>query len=434
MSLSLVSGTPAQAQAPAPDPSAPSTDAAIPPKEGVVKLTPFEVQAPSDKSYGALNSNSITSFNTSLDKLALSADVFNSQFIEDTGSQTVESMIETYYAGAGAASAVGDPSGSTTTMPLDRGNVYNGVQLRGLGSTVTKQDGFMVPIPTGTNLTSAFSIDRVEVINGPQSLLYGNGGAGGVINLISKQARLDQPARGSLKFQVDQYGDKTGQLDYGAGTSNVAVRLAVINQQLGSYRVNIGGDMQGFYLQAAVSVLGNTVIRVTGEHTTFARIIPQYPTLATGGSTVDARTGQTAQYLLASDQVAASATGASSAGPILNGNLNWANVDSFLGATHSEISKLDFGQVTAETVWSSWLSSQFAVGYQNHTDEYGNPALTFDAPTVSANPVPGTWSASLASGDAYINQEPGRVRTRPRRPKPPAATSRSSTLRPAAGS
>ena len=162
-------------------------------RDQVVTLTPFDVTADSDKSYGALNSNSITAFNTQLDHLPISADIFTNQFIRDTDVNTVEDLVSTYSAGAGMGAAAGDPSGSTAPQVGDRGSAYQGLELRGLGSTVTKQDGFMNPAQTGVGINSLFGLERVEIINGPQALLYGNGGAGGVINLISKQARLNQP-------------------------------------------------------------------------------------------------------------------------------------------------------------------------------------------------------------------------------------------------
>src|SRR5262245_57821125 len=40
-----------------------------------IQLTPFEVRADSDLSYGALNSNSVTRFNTELQRLPISADI-----------------------------------------------------------------------------------------------------------------------------------------------------------------------------------------------------------------------------------------------------------------------------------------------------------------------------------------------------------------------
>jgi outer membrane receptor protein involved in Fe transport len=104
------------------------------------------------------------------------------------------------------------------------------------------RDGFMPGTTrsgsagTGSGFTSSFDVERVEIINGPQALLYGFSGAGGAVNIVSKQARLGKPTFGSLRFQVDEYGHKQGQLDLGASLKNVAVRLAATHQQLGLRR------------------------------------------------------------------------------------------------------------------------------------------------------------------------------------------------------
>src|SRR3954471_5948492 len=81
--------------------SAQTAPATHPTNDAAVVLSPFTVEATSDKSYGALNSNSITSFNAELEKLPISADVLTSAFMEDTNSTTLENMLRTYSAGAG---------------------------------------------------------------------------------------------------------------------------------------------------------------------------------------------------------------------------------------------------------------------------------------------------------------------------------------------
>ncbi|MCX6950906.1 MAG: TonB-dependent receptor plug domain-containing protein, partial [Verrucomicrobia bacterium] len=162
-------------------PPSPPTASAPAKAETLIELSPFVVEATSDKSYGALNSNSITSFNAELGKLPISADVFTGTFMEETNSTTLENMLRTYSAGAGTGSAQGDVGGIPVNQPLDRGggdSVSAGVQLRGLGAAVVKQDSFMLPSPAGTGLNSNFGMERIEVINGTQSLLYGNGGGG----------------------------------------------------------------------------------------------------------------------------------------------------------------------------------------------------------------------------------------------------------------
>lgn len=375
----------------------------------VVTLSPFEVQSSADLSYGALNSNSITSFNARLDRLPISADIFTSTFMDDAAVTDVETLIATYSAGAGMGAAPGDPSGNTAPMPYDRGSAYQGVELRGLGATLTKQDGFIDPARTGIGLNTTFGLERVEVINGPQALLYGNGGAGGVINLISKQARLGRPTSGSFAFRVDQYGHKSGEFILRAGPKDLAVVVDAINQQSGGQRLFLGGALKGLYTQIAARMFGNTIVRLTGKHTTYDRFVNAGPTLTATSTAVDQRNGQQLHYLLATNQMTASATGASGAGAIGNGLINWSNVDSYAGYSHAELTKSGAAHLTAESVWTKWLSTQFSVGYQGSTDHYNAAGINFYAPNASANPLPGNWTAAPSS-TTLINEEPSRTK------------------------
>ena len=51
--------------------------------------------------YGALNSNSITRFNTELDKTPAVADIFTQQFLADTQVLSVEELFQNYAVGSG---------------------------------------------------------------------------------------------------------------------------------------------------------------------------------------------------------------------------------------------------------------------------------------------------------------------------------------------
>ena len=110
----------------------------------------------------------------------------------------------TYVAGAGFDSENNTTVGNT--QPGDR-NAGSNVKLRGLSTPTLQRDGFMPGGGIGTGVSSTFDVERVEVINGPQSLLYGNGGAGGIIDTISKQARFDRRAFGSILLRADEYAN-----------------------------------------------------------------------------------------------------------------------------------------------------------------------------------------------------------------------------------
>ncbi|MES2693688.1 MAG: Plug domain-containing protein, partial [Verrucomicrobiota bacterium] len=179
---------PAHAATPANIPTPPEVRRASSADEAL-QLSPFEVLADSDTSYGALNSNSLTRFQISLSEMPATADVFTETFMKDVGATSVEELISNYTAGGGYTT--NDPGSDSAAMQAGDRQATSSVTVRGLMSPTLRRDAFIQlgsltnPGSTGQGFTSNFDIERVEVINGPQSLLYGSGGAGGVLNTIS---------------------------------------------------------------------------------------------------------------------------------------------------------------------------------------------------------------------------------------------------------
>lgn len=373
----------------------------VPRTEETIQLTAFEVTADSDRSYGALNSNSITRFNTELSRLPVSADILTETFMRDVGATSVEEMVATFNAGSGMSYS---DAGSATTQPGDR-NAESAVQVRGLYTPTMQRDGFLplwtysTSSTTGTGFTSNFDIERVELIKGPQSLLYGSGGGGGVVNTVSKQARLGQPAFGSFSYKIDQFGSKTGQLDVGAGTNRMAIRLAAVKESTTSRRVDIGGKLEGYYGQIAFRPIASTVVRILAQQTKYDSTRSSNVTLNAQSAAIDSRHGQYLHYLLATNQLERSASGPSGAGVIANGHLNWNNVDSFAGWLQREITQDSFVLLTAETKITSWLSTQFAAGYKDFRCFNSTPVTSMVAPNVTANPLKVWAMAASGAGD-----------------------------------
>src|ERR1043166_5302689 len=249
----------------------PPPPASTQPGSQVVELSAFEVQADSDRSYGALNSASITRFNVEMERMPVSADIFTETYMKDIAVTSVEDIVQGYSAGAGFASGVDNGAGSAAAnQPGDRtGNAY--IQLRGMNTPQMQRDGFMPvgafgnPGSTAVGRTDNFDLERIEVINGPQSLLYGRGGAGGVINVSSKSARFTPSERffsrpkGSALYRIDQYGSKRGELDFGFGNRWLATRFAFLKESTSQRRINIGGTTDGQYGQIAVRLFQNTI-------------------------------------------------------------------------------------------------------------------------------------------------------------------------------
>ena len=370
----------------APTPPGPASDAAL-------VLSPFEVTEEADKSYGALNSNSITRFKVELDKMPVSAEVLNEAFMQDVGAWDVDHMLREYSAGAGTLDGGGASTG--VTNPMDRFDTN--MSLRGMGAPTVQRDAFMPARAAATSMgfTTNYDLERVEVINGPQSLLYGFSGAGGAINLVSKQARFGRPAHGSFRFQVDQHGHKQGLLDFAAARKNLALRLVATRQQLGNRRALITGDLDGLYGQLAWRPFENTTVRLSEGYTNYLRLYQNLTTLTAQSVANDARNGLSLRYLLATGQIERAAnSGASGAGVIGNGKLTWDNIDSTAGRALSDYTRAHTHGLTVDTVWSRYFSTQIAAGYSNNkASRYSNGLAQFVAPNVAANPT-GTWAVA----------------------------------------
>lgn len=383
--------------------AASSANSATPPRSNAadetVQLTPFEVQADSDRGYGALNSNSLTGFRVPLEKLPITAEILDQTFMKDVGpGRDVYEMLQTFSAGAGFSPF--DSGGTAgTSQPLDRQGNAN--SLRGLSAPSAKRDGLLDANEFGTGLSTSFDVERVEIINGPQALLFGNGGGGGVLNIISKQARFGRRPSTELMFQTDSAGHKMGQVDFGVGTDRLAVRLTAVDQTTGSRRADLGGPLRGYYAQVAFRLL-NTTFRFSSDYTDYDEQLPNYPTLTARSAALDARNGQRLTWLLATNQIGASAAGTSGAGVILNGKVNWDNVNSFAGQWAGDRRIAVYDNFTAERVWTRWLSTQLSLAYAAQDHQLSRAGVALYAPDATANPL-GVWAMGLTGNPASVD-------------------------------
>lgn len=142
-----------------------------PPADDTVMLTPFEVNGTGDRGYVAGNAVSATRINTGINDLPFSITAFTPQFIADTGAETLMDVVSQ---SAGVKSGV-----SATTQG-------NGVfSVRGFVQS-PQRNGFSSN-QLVSNYVDASVIERVEVVKGPASLLYGAIAPGGTVNYITKQ-------------------------------------------------------------------------------------------------------------------------------------------------------------------------------------------------------------------------------------------------------
>ncbi len=393
---------PAHSQSVAPTPTAAEIAAAKKkaaekkPVGDLVTLNPFEVKSEADTSYGALNSNSLTQFNTALNKTPVSADIFTEEFMRDISATSIEEMLNGY--GAGAGTVMSNPDADALSQqPGDRvGNQTIGI--RGTGGGAIHRDGFSATGPannfgtTATGISSTFDVERADVVRGPQGLLYGAGGAGGTVNTVSKRANFRQQ-RGSATWRIDQYGSKQGQLDHNWGADNLAFRFSYMDDSQKYRRVFIGYETHGYYGQFALKLDPlRTVIRLQGQQTINERILnTNQENIAFTNAATDPRHNFGLAYMLRNGMTDAinPATGQPwPRGAIANGKLTWDNLNSWAGNASSEYVTNKIYSASAETVWTKWLSTQFNVLFNDYLSDRANGGIAnLSAPLLNGNPL-----------------------------------------------
>ncbi|MCO6551800.1 MAG: TonB-dependent siderophore receptor [Gilliamella sp.] len=112
-----------------------------------------------------------------------------------------------------------------------------GIKIRGFSASSGDiyRDGVRA---SGQVRQSTANIERIEILKGPASVLYGRGLGGGIINMISKQANFDSPTTINLRGgSWDKYG---GMLDINQVLyDKLALRMTIDHQSDRSFRKGI---------------------------------------------------------------------------------------------------------------------------------------------------------------------------------------------------
>ncbi|MCR2745509.1 TonB-dependent siderophore receptor [Limnobacter parvus] len=147
--------------------------------------------------YKANSSFSATKTGTPIVEAQQSISVITKDRIQDKGALTVQDTLG-YTAGVSAGSYGFDNRGDWAFI---RGTSF-----------VQYQDGLRQLFGFYNNVRpDPFTLERVEVVKGPSSVLYGQGGFGGLVNMVSKRPQGQQA--GEVGVQLGEYGRKQLALD-----------------------------------------------------------------------------------------------------------------------------------------------------------------------------------------------------------------------------
>jgi len=116
-----------------------------------------------------------------------------------------------------------------------------------------------------------YNIERVEVLKGPNAMIFGRGGSGGVLNRVSKQADWSTVRDASLQFGA--HDRRRGTLDLGGSASDaVALRVTGLYENSGSYRDGVFVERYGFNPTMSFDLGEHTSATLGYEHFSDERI------------------------------------------------------------------------------------------------------------------------------------------------------------------
>src|SRR6185295_5101413 len=197
--------------------------------------------------YDTFASSSATKTLTALRDVPQSISVISREVIKDQGMQSIADVVR-YVPGITA---------------IQGENNRDQVVIRGNSSSA---DFFVNGVRDDVQYyRDLYNLDRVEALKGPNAMIFGRGGGGGVINRVTKQAGF--ASLGELTFQGGSFGNKRILGDFDRALSNrVAFRVNGMYENSGSFRDRV--DLNRFGLNPTLTLVAGkqTQIRLAYEH------------------------------------------------------------------------------------------------------------------------------------------------------------------------
>lgn len=214
----------------------------------------IEVLATGERQQGYFvpNASTATRTDTPLIDIPQSIQVVPQQLIRDRNTTELEGALETV---PGVVPAGG------------RGTSANGpnILIRGFDATNSiYRDGipYFTFAPISTN-----DIERIEVLKGPASVLFGAGDPGGVINLVSKKP-LNEPSY-AISFTAGNFDSYRGDVDFSGPLNNektVKYRFNLSYEDYGSFRDFVEGRRLVVSPMLTWDISPNTTIDFYGQY------------------------------------------------------------------------------------------------------------------------------------------------------------------------
>lgn len=223
--------------------------------EEAVQLSPFEVNATADTGYMASSTLAGSRLNSSLLTTPSAISVFTKDLLNDIAAGDV--MDASLYALNAVPMLQNNPSANFEA------NIFsnNAVQFRGFGGGGQARNYF--PWPTNSD---SYNVERLDFSRGPNSILFGTGTPGGIINVTTKRANFNKDG-GSVAVRVGSWDSYRSTLDYNLVLKKdvLALRLNNVWEDSKGYVDHAFVRRNGYHGAVTYQPFKSTTIRLDGE-------------------------------------------------------------------------------------------------------------------------------------------------------------------------
>ena len=249
VALLLIGASPLEAQQTLSPTAADSArpDSAAPRSRGARELDRVRVTASRTAGYAARSTRTATKTDTPLRDVPQAATVLTREVIADQAMQSMADVVR-YVPGV--------------TMGLGEGH-RDQPTIRGNSSTA---DFFVDGVRDDAQyLRDVYNAERIEALKGPNALVFGRGGGGGVLNRVSKTAAWTP--QHSITIEGGSYDHNRGTIDLGqALTDRVAVRVNGLFEHSGGFRDRADVRRRGINPTATILSGAGTILQLGYEH------------------------------------------------------------------------------------------------------------------------------------------------------------------------
>ncbi|MBL9186344.1 MAG: TonB-dependent receptor plug domain-containing protein [Opitutaceae bacterium] len=248
----------AQAVAPVSPPRAATPAATPPPSSEVVELSPFTVNTSNDLGYAAENTLAGSRLNTKLRDTASSVSVFTKEFLDDLAITDIAHLLE--YTVNSEMDTNSQGASSEQNRIIGGHALFAGIQIRGLLASIG-MDYFNSITPT-----DPYRVGRFEDARGPNSILFGIGAPGGLLNQSSKIAETHRHT-GAIRHSLGSWSRNRTEVDANRVIlkNKLAVSVAALHQENGGWRAFDFQDKDRVFGSVTWRPLRSVTVTAMGE-------------------------------------------------------------------------------------------------------------------------------------------------------------------------